>query len=127
MPQLFANGHVITTSDATAYPLKAAGELQAAATAQSQQVKKEVDTKLAEISAGWEDSGGTATHQKDVAPEVLARAAEIQSNLAATVRAWAKPGRERALMEMFGVFTAALADRDRLLLELRERLNVSPY
>ncbi len=31
------------------------------------------------------------------------------------------------MLEMFGVLTKAIVDRDRLLLELRERLNRSPY
>lgn len=96
-------------------------------TSQEVQLVSSVEQKLDVIVQGWVDSGGPGGFQQAVAPEILRRAALLQGDLLASVRQWAKPGRERALSEMFGVFTKALVDRDRLLLELRERLNASPY
>jgi hypothetical protein len=58
---------------------------------------------------------------------LLKRTAEMQRQLTKTIRQYARPGRERALLEMFSVVTAGVANRDLLLLELRERLNNSPY
>jgi hypothetical protein len=127
MPLVFRNGTGVTSAEISAYhgasQQKAAGVISAA----GQGITQEVEDKVDEISNSWTDSGGTGHVQKDVAPEVLARAAAVQGQLASTVRQWAKPGRERALLEMFGVLTQALGERDRLLLELRERLNASPY
>lgn len=91
------------------------------------QLVNSVESKLQEIAVGWVDSGGPGGHQRAVAHEVMRRAALLQGDLSKSVRQWAKPGRDRALMEMFGVLVKAVADRDRLLLELRERLNASPY
>ncbi len=91
------------------------------------QVISDVEDKLDVIVTGWIDSGGPGGHQQAVAREILRRAALLQGDLQTSVRQWAKPGRDRALMEMFGVMTKAIVDRDRLLLELRERLNDSPY
>lgn len=96
-------------------------------TPQEAQLIQRVEEKLDAVVQGWVDSGGPGGHQQAVAQEILRRAALLQGDLMASVRQWAKPGRERALLEMFGVMTAALVDRDRLLLELRERLNASPY
>jgi hypothetical protein len=86
-----------------------------------------VDDKLAAIVTGWVDSGGPGGHQAAVSQEILRRAAFLQGDMLASVRQWARPGRERALLEMMGVLSAAIISRDRLLLELRERLNQSPY
>jgi len=86
-----------------------------------------VERKLDAIVSGWVDSGGPGGFQRATSREILRRAALLQGDLNASVRQWAKPGRERALTEMFGVLTRAIVDRDRLLLELRERLNASPY
>lgn len=91
------------------------------------QLISNVEQKLDAIVEGWVDSGGPGGHQQAVAYEVLRRAALLQGDLLGSVRQWAKPGRERAMLEMFGVLTKAITDRDRLLLELRERLNASPY
>jgi len=91
------------------------------------QLVSEVEAKLEAIATGWVDSGGSGGRQQAVAHEILRRAALLQGDLSGSVRQWAKPGRDRALMEMFGVLAKAIVDRDRLLLELRERLNDSPY
>jgi len=96
-------------------------------TPQETQLISSVETKLSAIVQGWVDSGGPGGHQQAVSREILRRAALLQGDVLASVRQWAKPGRERAMTEMFGVLTRALVDRDRLLLELRERLNASPY
>lgn len=97
------------------------------ATPQEAAVVSGVEEKLDAIAQGWVDSGGPGGYQRAVSREILRRAALLQGDLAESVRHWAKPGRERALAEMFGVLTRALLERDRLLLELRERLNQSPY
>lgn len=86
-----------------------------------------VEEKLEAIASGWVDSGGPGGHQAAVATEILRRVALLQGDLNRSVRQWAKPGRERALLEMMGVLVGAIHQRDRLLLELRERLNASPY
>ena len=96
-------------------------------TPQEAELISNVEEKLDAIAQGWVDSGGPGGKQRLVAREILRRSALLQGDLTASVRQWAKPGRERALLEMFGVLTKAIADRDRLLLELRERLNASPY
>lgn len=96
-------------------------------TPQESQLISHVEQKLDVIAQGWIDSGGPGGHQQAVSREILRRAALLQGDLLLSVRQWARPGRERALIEMFGVLTKALVDRDRLLLELRERLNASPY
>lgn len=96
-------------------------------TASEVQVVNNVNDKLDVVVSGWIDSGGSGGRQQAVAREILRRAALLQGDLQLSVRQWAKPGRDRALMEMFGVMTKAVVDRDRLLLELRERLNSSPY
>lgn len=97
------------------------------ATPQENAVIDSVEEKLDAIAEGWIDSGGPGGYQRAVSREVLRRAALLQGDLSASVRHWAKPGRERAMLEMFGVLTRAIMERDRLLLELRERLNASPY
>jgi hypothetical protein len=96
-------------------------------TVQEAEVVSNVEEKLDAIVEGWIDSGGPGGYQRAVSREILRRAALLQGDLSASVRQWAKPGRERAMLEMFGVLTGAIMERDRLLLELRERLNASPY
>ena len=96
-------------------------------TAQEAELQSNVEEKLDAIVEGWIDSGGPGGYQRAVSREILRRAALLQGDMLASVRQWAKPGRERALTEMFGVLTKAIVERDRLLLELRERLNASPY
>jgi hypothetical protein len=129
MPIVLANGggSKITSSEITAYAAATKAATTAQQTSEEQAVVTSVEEKLVAISASWVDSGGAGGNQRAVSGEVLTRAGELQNDLASTVRQWAKPGRERALMEMFGTLTKHLADRDRLLLELRERLNGSPY
>jgi len=116
----------ITSSELTAYDSallrgRGAGDRSA----QEEALVSAVDDKLAVISSGWTDSGGPGGFQAAVASEVLERAASLQGNIAASVRQWARPGRERALMEMFGSLLEELTERDRLLLELRERVNAA--
>ena len=91
------------------------------------QVVSRTEEKLEALVQGWIDSGGPGGHQRAVSREILRRAALMEGNLRKSVRQWAKPGRERALSEMFSVLVAEISARDRLLLELRERLNNSPY
>jgi len=131
MAKLIPDGDATTvfTSAGAAYAtsleiqtVAAGASLQAA-----QQVTAETNEKVAAISQGWQDSGGPGGNQQAVATEVATRAAQLQAELTRVVRQWAKPGRERALTEMLGVIAGAIAERDRLLLELRERLNASPY
>lgn len=117
----------ITSSEINAY--RAAKDQAAAGlqTAAGQNVETSVDVKVAQIAGSARDSGGSGNYQAAVMPEVMDRAAELQGNLAQTIRTWAKPGHERGLLEMFGQVVGALVEKDKLLLELRERLNNSPY
>ena len=129
MPAVFDGGpdtSPVTSAELTAYDAAKAASA-GDRTAQEQALIDAVDAKLNLISADWDDSGGPGGFQAAVAAEVLLRAAALQGGLANTVRQWARPGRERALLEMFGVLTRAVAERDQLLLEFRERLNASPY
>ncbi len=137
------NPHDITSSEASAVsdviiPDRIAGALSAGAiassgggggnvTPQQASVVNHVEQKLDAVVSGWVDSGGPGGHQQAVAHEILRRASLLQGHLLQSVRQWAKPGRERAMLEMFGVVTQAMVDRDRLLLELRDRMNDSPY
>ena len=120
------SGDAITSAELTSYA-SVIHPFQGDLTAQQQQVRDDLEGRVTEIAQGWTDSGGPGGHQTDVALEVLERAALLQGDLAKTIRQWAKPGRERALMEMFGLLTKALVERDRLLLELRNRLNDTQY
>lgn len=94
-------------------------------TPQEVEVIDHTEEKFDAIVTGWVDSGGPGGFQQAVSHEILRRAALLQGNVNRSVRHWAKPGRERALNEMLSVLVAAIADRDRLLLELRERMNAS--
>lgn len=120
-------GSEITSSEINAY--RAAQEQAASGeqTAAGQAVAAAVDAKVAQIAGSARDSGGTGDYQAAVMPEVMDRAAELQGALASTIRTWAKPGHERGLLEMFGQVVGALVEKDKLILELRERLNNSPY
>lgn len=128
MPTVIPDGdNRITSAEVTAYGGAQQAKVAGTFGSTEQAVQERVEAKLAQLSSGWRDSGGSGGKQQAVAPEVLSRAAELQTTLADVVRQWAAPGDERALMEMFGVLTKAIVERDRLLLELRERLNASPY
>jgi hypothetical protein len=90
-------------------------------------ITQDVEQRLDAIAGGWEDSGGAGGVQIDVSREVLERAAALVGQLQGAVHRWETPGRQRAQIEMIGSLVQALTERDRLLLELRERLNASPY
>jgi hypothetical protein len=96
-------------------------------TSEESDITSDIEARVGRIAAGWTDSGGPGGFQQDVALEVLQRAAALQGEINLSVRQWAKQGRERALSEMLGPLVKALVERDRLILELRERLNASPY
>jgi hypothetical protein len=116
----------LTSSEITGYA-GATGTTAGNRTPEEQAAIVAALAKLSVISGGWTDSGGPGGFQQAVAAEVLTRAATTQDALAKSIRQWAKPGRDRALMEMFGVITGRLVEMDKTLLELRERLNDSPY
>lgn len=128
MPVAIPNGggDDITTSDLSAYnaAVSVSGGDQ---TADESGLVSDVEERAERIAAGWTDSGGAGGYQQAVALEVLQRGAALQAEIDKSVRQWAKQGRERALTEMLGPLVKALVERDRLLLELRERLNGSPY
>ena len=96
-------------------------------TAEQAELAEDIEAQAAALAQGWDDSGGPGGFQVDVSAEVLLRAATLQGQVQSSVRQWAKQGRERAMLEMLGSLQQALIERDRLLLELRERLNASPY
>lgn len=125
MPLLFVDTDAppITSSQTTAYLGAEERRALGAQTAQEQAVVAATESSLRAIAETWRDeTKQTTTYQRDLAPEILERAAALQGELARVVRQWARPGREQALMEMFGVLTRAIVERDRLLLELRERV-----
>jgi hypothetical protein len=95
---------------------------------EQEQILNDVEERLDAIAEGWEDSGGPGGFQVDVSREVLLRAAALAGDLQGAVRQWSRsPDRSRAQIQMIGALIKALTERDRLLLELRERLNASPY
>jgi hypothetical protein len=127
MPTAIPNGgSAITTSELGAY-YAVSSIASGQQTSTEAGIATEIDEKAAAVSQGWEDSGGPGGFQADVAAEIVTRAAVLQGQVQASVRQWETPGRERATMEMMGSLMQALIERDRLLLELRERLNASPY
>jgi len=114
------NQNAISSAEVAAYGTaasKPAGDRTAAETA----LVAGVEAKAGQVSQGW-----NATQQQ-VAAEVLARAAELQAEMQATIRQYAKTGRSNSLSEMFSVLTKAMAKRDREILEALARLDGSPY
>jgi len=116
----FFSGQQVTASEATAYST-ASAKPAGNRTAQEQQTIASVEGKVSTLSAGW------SAYQAAAAAEILTRTARVQAELSEQIRKSAKPGRERALLEMFSVLTKANADLLRDLVELRGRLDASPY
>lgn len=123
MPSAIPNGgggEDLTTSDLVAYNSSIANT-GGGQTATEAEVTADVEERVQRLAAGW-------TNTPSVDPiEVLARAGALSGNLAAAVRQWARPGSERRMLEMIGSLTEELTKRDRELLELRARLDASPY
>lgn len=85
---------------------------------------------ILELAGGWDDSGGTGGRQAAVALEVAAFIGNLEAARLASVNQWAKEaakGSRKAQAEMHGADSLAIAEIVRLLYELRERLNDSPY
>lgn len=135
MPVVIPDGggeEQITSSELTAYAAARyekntiTGQYEArpsgATGSQALAVSDSVESKLATIAENhWNVT------QQQIQAEVLERGAILQAQLTESVRQWAKPGRDRALLEMFGVLTGALIKRDREILELLARLEGSPW
>jgi len=128
MPNAIPNGggEDISTSDLAAYNA-VVNLAPGSQSASDEGISTEIEEAAAVLASGWTDSGGPGGFQRDVAAEVLVRAARLQGQVQSTVRQWESPGRERATLEIMGSLMVALIERDRLVLELRERLNASPY
>lgn len=90
-------------------------------TAAEQAVVAAVEAKLSVISVDWN------AIQQAVNSEVLIRAAQLQKSVTDIVRQYSLPRQSGPQSEMFSVVTNAMVERDRTLLELRERLDASPY
>lgn len=118
-----------TTPQLAAYAaalLKPAGDQTAA----EQATIAEVESKVETIASGWQDSGGTGGRQTAVALEVAAFVGDLEARRVASVNQWAKEaakGSRKAQTEMHGADTPSLVEVARLIYELRERLNDSPY
>jgi hypothetical protein len=129
MPNAIPNGggEDISTSDLQAYNA-VINTPAGTQTAIDESISVDIEEKAEALAAGWTDSGGPGGFQRDVAAEVVIRAATLQGQVQASVRQWAsRANTERGQMEIIGSLMQALIERDRLLLELRERLNASPY
>lgn len=88
------------------------------------------EAKMAAISGGWKDSGGPGGFQAKVALEVGRFVGQLEAARQQSVNQWAKEaarGSRKAQAEMHGADSASLVTLARLVYELRERLNVSPY
>lgn len=132
MPTAIPNGDwvaSVTTSELSAYGAAKfarntlSGQYEAkpsgASSSEELAIVDVVDQKVESIAqTDW------SAIEQQLRQEIVERGALLQVQLVDSVRQWARPGRERALLEMFGVLTAALVDRDRTLLELRERVTV---
>jgi hypothetical protein len=90
-------------------------------TPQEQNVVEDVEQRVDSIAGGW-----TETPQADPR-EVLERAGVLAADIAGAVRQWARPGSERRQLEMIGILVKELTKRDRELLNLKARLDASPY
>jgi hypothetical protein len=123
MPTAIPNGggsEELTTGDLIAYNSTQQTAPGAQSTAE-QQVSTDVEARVQVLAAGWTDT-------PSVDPlEVLQRSARLQGDVAGAVRQWARSGSERRMLEMIGSLTAELTVRDRELLELKARLDASPY
>ena len=99
-------------------------------TAQEQALIAEIEGKVQAIAQGWEDSGGTGGRQALVALEVADFAGRLEAARLQAINQWAKEagrGSRKAQTEMHGADTVYMVELARLLFELRERLNDSPY
>lgn len=125
-------GASTTNSQAAAYQAatsKAAGDQ----TAQEQAVVQEYEAAFTAIGEAWVDSGGTGGRQAAVALEVAAFTAELEARRNAAINQHAEKAvggtlqARHAQTEMHAADTQTLIDLARLVYELRERLNDSPY
>lgn len=121
-----------TTGELAAYN-SATSKANGDQTASDQQVIADVEAKIAAIAGGWVDSGGTGGRQAQIALEVAAFSGQLEADRLAAVNQWAPtaskagPQARKAQAEMHGADTKSIVEMYRLLLELRERLNDSPY
>jgi hypothetical protein len=121
-----------STSQLAAYSAaknKAAGDQ----TAQEQQIVAAVEASVNQAAQGWTDSGGTGGRQAAVALEVARFTADLEARRVAAVNQYATDASggtlkaRKAQSEMHGADTQTIVELARLVFELRERLNDSPY
>lgn len=127
-----------TTSEAAAYH-SAVSIPSGERSAEEQQVVEEYEEKVEAIGETKADTGGPAAgvpgggKKTDVSLEVAGMIGELEYRRKQLVDQWARdaaragPGLRRAQSEMHGADTPTLVDIIWLLLEIRERLNDSPY
>jgi hypothetical protein len=136
MPIAFVNGTTPQnpkTSEVAAYAAakeKVAGDR----TAQEQAAITSVEAEVTRVAGGWQDSGGTGGRQAAVALDVLDFASRLDGARKQSINQHAEKaqggaGRQarHAQTEMHGADTEFFIELARLLFELRERLNDSPY
>lgn len=105
----------VSASELTAYS-NANSKPEGDRTAEEQATVAAVESKVANAALEWNALQAAAQ------AEILTRTAEIQANMARQIRKAAKPGRERALLEMFSVVTRANGELIRDVVELRARV-----
>lgn len=121
-----------TTSEAAAYS-QAKNKPPGNQTAQEQALVQSFEAAVTGIAQGWQDSGGTGGRQAAVALRVAAFAGELSALRNAAVNQYAEEAASetakarKAQAEMHGSDTQAFVALARLLFELEERLNDSPY
>lgn len=117
-----------TTSELAAYHSSKAASGDSSG--QEQDIVKAVEAKVEAVAAGWIDSGGTGGRQAAVALEIAEFTGDLEARRMASINQWAQAaakGSRKAQTEMHGADTPSIVNLAKLLFELRERLNDSPY
>jgi len=132
MPAAIPNGgggEDPTSSQVAAYSA-ALAKVAGSRSAQEQATITEIEAKVQAIAQGWADSGGTGGRQTAVALEVAGFIGRLEAARLQSVNQWAREaakGSRKAQAEMHGADTEFIVELARLIFELRERLNDSPY
>lgn len=112
-PPNTSSGYHVTSQEMTAYA--AAAAVPAAQQTPTQQaIVAEVESKVATVAAAsWSEI--QAANQA----EILAYAAEVQSDMTRVIRNYAPKGNERAFTEMFSIVTRELINLKREIIDLQ--------
>jgi hypothetical protein len=125
-------GSDVTTAQLAAYSAaksKSAGDQ----TAQEQATVAAVEAAVQTVAQGWQDSGGPGGDQAAAAIEVAERLGRLEAKRVQVINQHAEKASggtqesRRAQAEMHGADTEFFHEVLRELIELRQRLNRSPY